>query len=169
MILIDLVGIVRLTTVANKDRTSNFLVKHDTHFGLQPSNDIQIGDVDNIIAIKLLLLVDGRRSGHSLQQLDDLILLHAALDVTLGASLVSSDVGNYRLDARKWRMLGLAQNIRNPLHPTRDHLGAVGNGLRIREEELDIIDAVITSVREERLLERAETRSVAHDLLELAV
>lgn len=59
VLLVDLVIRRGQPTVTDQDCTGNFLVQHQSHFRLQLCHDVKVGDVDNVIAVELLLLVHG--------------------------------------------------------------------------------------------------------------
>ena len=167
--LVDLVLVVHLAAVADQDRASDFLVQHEAHLGLQPGNDVERRDVDDVITVQLLLLVDGGGPGLALGDAEELLLLHVALDVTLRSGGVEGDVGRQRLDARERRLPGTRQNGGDPLHLPRDELGRAVERLGVREQQVDVVDAVGTGVLEERLPERAALLRVDHDGLHLRV
>ena len=99
--LVDLVVVGSETAVTEEHRASDLLVEHHAHLGLDPSDDVEIGDVLDVITVELLLLVDGRRGGDALEQAEDLFLLQLTLDVTASTSLVLGDVGEDGLHARE--------------------------------------------------------------------
>src|SRR5699024_721146 len=72
--LVDLVLVLDVAAIANQDRASDLLVEHDAHLSPQPGNDVHGGDVDDVIAVELLLLVDGGRGGLALCQPEELLL-----------------------------------------------------------------------------------------------
>ena len=43
-------------------------------------------------------------------------------------------------------MLGLAEDLVDPLHTTRDELGGRGECLRVREQHLDLVNAVLVTL-----------------------
>ena len=92
--VLDLVRVNDRAPIAKKDRASNFLLKHKAHFALQPDDNIQVGDVEDVIPIQLLLLVDRGGAGGPLQKVEDLLNLERPGDVALGPSLVRSNVSN---------------------------------------------------------------------------
>ena len=168
-LLVDLVIAGSISTVADEDGSGELLVQHEAHLSLEPGHDIQIGNIDHVIAIELLLLVDGRRLGDSLEQLDDLVLLQVALHVTASTSLVGGDVGHDGLDPGEGRVLSPGKNGRNPLGATRKHLGAVRQDLGVREENIDVVEAIGISMSQDGLLEGADLLSVVDDSLNLGV
>ena len=64
--VLDLVLVVRLTTVADEDRARELLLEHEPHLALQPGHDVEVRDVDDVVTVELLLLVDRGRGGGSL-------------------------------------------------------------------------------------------------------
>ena len=97
VIFLDLVLSNSGSAIADQDRTTKFLIQHDTHLTTKPSNYVEIGDVENVITIQLLLLIDGLRIGCSSQKSDNFLDLLLALSVTLCSSLIGSDVSEYAL------------------------------------------------------------------------
>jgi hypothetical protein len=51
-LLVDLVLVRDVTTVADENRTRDFLVQHETHLGLEPHDDVEVGDVHDVIAVQ---------------------------------------------------------------------------------------------------------------------
>ena len=99
MLLVDLVLGGNIAAVTDEDGSSELLVEHTAHLALHPGDDIEVGNIDDVVAVELLLLVDGGRGGDALEELEDLLLLQVALDVTTGTSLVSRNIGSQGLDA----------------------------------------------------------------------
>ena len=168
-LLVDLVLAGLVPTVADEDGSRELLVKHDTHLSLEPGDNVKIGDIDDIVAIELLLLVDGRRIGGPLEELDDLLLLKVTGHVTSSSSLIRRNIGNHGLDAGEGGMLGAREDGRNPLSTTRDHLRRVRQGLGIREENVDVLEAVLIGVSQEGLLKGANLLGVVDDGLHVSM
>ena len=143
VVFLDLVVGGGRTAVGHQDRTGDFLVEHHAHLTLEPGDDVEIDDVDDVIAIELLLLVDGLRRGGTLEQGEDFFLLQLTLHVTLGTGLVGSDVGEHRLDAGERNMMDIRHNTGDPGHAALDELRLTGNISVIREQVLDVLDAVV--------------------------
>ena len=74
MILGDLIIRTGVTTIGIQNRTSELLVQLDAHRLTKQSSIIEVGDVEDIIAIRLLLDIDGLRGGFTGQGLDDCFL-----------------------------------------------------------------------------------------------
>jgi hypothetical protein len=62
-VLVDLVLVVDLATVADQDRPRDLLVQHQPHLALEPGDDVEVRDVDDVVTVQLLLLVDRGGSG----------------------------------------------------------------------------------------------------------
>ena len=139
---LDLVGGKCSATIADKDSASDFLIEHETHLGLDPSNDIKVGNIDNIVAVKLLKLVDRLRADLSTKSLDNLFYLLIALDVTTSACFVGGDINSHGLDLAERGLMNRRENAGNPLHTTRDRLRNGINSLDLREQGLDVGDTV---------------------------
>ena len=158
------------TTVANQNGTSNFLIQHHTHLTLNPSNNIEIGDIDNIITIQLLLLVDGGGSGGTLQQSEDFFLLQVTLDVTLCTSLILGNISEHGLNAGEGSVVNAINHARNPVRITLDELGRGIHGLRLGEQSIDCVDAIGSySMSQEGLLQTASTLSIGENLLHIGM
>ena len=158
------------TTVANQNGTSNFLIQHHTHLTLNPSNNIEIGDIDNIITIQLLLLVDGGGSGGTLQQGEDFFLLQVTLDVTLCTSLILGNISEHGLNAGEGSVVNAINHACNPVHITLDELRRGIHRLRLREQSIDRVDAIGSySMSQEGLLQTASALSIGENLLHIGV
>ena len=167
--VLDLVGVDDRAAVAKKDRASNFLLEHKAHFALQPDNNIQVGDVEDVIPIQLLLLVDRGGAGGPLQKVEDLLNLERPGDVTLGPGLICRDVSNNRLHSSERALANGAHDLANPRGIALEHLRGVGERLCIREEAIDVIDTIGPSVGEERFLERTHLLGLGNDVHESIV
>ena len=144
-LVIDAVGISDLATIADEDSSSDFLVELALHLVLEPRNDVEVGNVDDVVAIELLLLVDrrgGRRTG---QKLDDLFgLLLGLLRVALGSGFIVADVREDRLNAGEGRVLGSIHDDRNPRLIAVESDGLIRDALGIGEEVTDVLNTVIS-------------------------
>lgn len=162
-LLVDLVLVRDVTTVADENRTRDFLVQHETHLGLEPHDDVEVGDVHDVIAVQRLLLVDGGRGRDALRDREELFLLQGAGDVTLGSGLVAGDVRPQRLDAGERALAGAAEKGVDPLHPATEELRLVAERLGVGEQGADVLDAVLKTVRLDGGLHRTETLGVLDD------
>ena len=161
----DLLRIGAGAAVADQDGAGDFLVQHHAHFLLHPGHDVEVGDIDDIVAIELLQLVHGLRSRHTAQGCDLLLDLLAALDVTLGAGLLLRQVDGGRLDAGERALLHAVENDGDPLHAANDLVRLAVDGLGFGEQDLDIRDAVL----QRGFLEAAVTGCVGEDGLDVRV
>jgi hypothetical protein len=143
VLLVDLVIVGDIPTVTDESRTSDLLVQHDSHLGLEPGHHVEVGDVDHVVTIELLLLVHGGRSRGPLGDPEELFLLQVALDVTLGTSLLGRDVGVDGLDPAERGLASSAEEPSNPLSPTLEVLRDIVDRDSIREQDIDILDAVL--------------------------
>ena len=163
----DLGLIGDITTIANEDRTRDFLVQHDAHLLLQPCDDVEARDVDNIIAIELLLLVHGLRRGDTLEDIEDLIdltLVVVSIErIASSTSLVGGDISIHRLDAGERNVLGVVEHSIHPLGATTVEIRRVADCLRIREENIDVRDAIVLRVADHRIGETTVAASVGED------
>ena len=139
---IDLVIRVGGTAVADQIGAGQFLVQHDAHLGLDPGYDVEVGDVDDVIAVQLLLLVNGLGRGSALQSAEDLLLLLVALDVTLCAGLVLGDVREHGLDTAERSAVHAGHDLLHPAHLPLDPLGRRVHALGLGEQHAGIVEAI---------------------------
>ena len=151
MIFRDLVVVGGKTTVANQDCTSDFLVQHHAHFALDPSDYIEIGNINLIVAIDLLLLVNGLRAGGTLEQGEYFFLLHVALDVTLRTRFVFCDVGECGTNAAKRCVANAAHNLGDPVSVALDPLRGVVQFMIFREQPFNAINTIVFSMSQEAI------------------
>src|SRR5688572_6925757 len=168
MLLVDLVFVVSIATVTDQSCTSDFLFEHEAHLGLEPSNEIELINVENIITIELLLLVNGLRGRDTPRNLEELLLLQSSLDVTLGTSLFEREVRPVSLDPSKRALANRAQEWSDPLGVALVPFGSCTvDGDRIREQRLDVGDTMLQVLfrpyLEGRLECLAGTLGVLHD------
>src|SRR5690606_36955930 len=147
----------------------DLLVEHEPHLLPDPVHNVEVRDVDDVIAVELLLLVDRSRSGLSTRDLEELLLLHVTLDVALGSGLLVGKVSGAGLETGERKVTCAVQNRGHPLHPASDPLGSVVDLSRIREERLDVRDAVLLGVSENGLLPRTTLLRVSGDVKQLRV
>ena len=155
VLLVDLILVRGVTTVANEDGAGQFLIEHDAHLALEPSDHVKVGDVDQIVTVELLLLVDGRRGGDPLGETEELFTLHVSGDVTLCSGLILGDVCVKGLDPAEGALVRLAEQVVDPLHATREELRSVLGRNCVREEEVNTLNAVREHVTLDGLLEGA--------------
>ena len=168
-VLLDLVLGGGLTTITNEDSSTELLLKHDLHLTADVGDDIKVSDVQNVIPIQPLLLIDGGRRGDTLQQREDLVFLLIALNVTPGTGLVGRDVGEAGANAGEGGVLSSTDDGVNPIGLALDELRLVPQILGLREEGLDLLDAVGVGVCQDGLLQGAAGASVLEDGLDLGV
>ena len=167
--LIDLILRRRRTAIANHVSTSKFLVKHESHLALHKLNNVEIGDVKNIIAIKLLLLIHSGRGSLALSNREELLDLLITLNITLSPRIVRGDISNRRTDISKRRMSCRAKDISYPTHLTRNELRRRSNGLSIREQNINICNSIGGGMPNNRLLKRTKDRNIIHRIRKQAV
>ena len=167
--VLDLVLMINCTAVPDEDGAGKLLVKHETHLTLEPRHNIKVSDVDHVVTIELLLLVDGRGRGGPLLDTEELFLLHRALDVTLCTGLIQRQVSAEGLDPRERALADPAQHRLDPLGTTLIELGNRGQSLGIREQNVNVIDAVRKSELFHSVLEGTTLGSVSHDALDIGV
>ena len=168
--LLDLVGVGHLTAVANQDGACELLLEGQAKVLLHPGNDVERGDVEDIVTVNLRLVVNGRRLGLSVGDLVDDVLLTAGLDVTLGPQVVSGQVGPLGLDTGERRVLGPLENLGNPRVLAHDALGLRVQVGGVREQQLRVLDTVVRGVSQDSGAERhAGLTSLSEDLLLISV
>ena len=157
---IDSIGVADCSTITYENLTSDFLLKHASHFHLKPCYHIEVCDIENIVSVKSLLLIDSCRFNVSLKQAKLLVGLFGALDVTLSSCLVLCDISKHCLNAAERSMLNAIHYLLDPSIRSLDKLGGICKGLVIREELLNLSN----TMRKEVLLNRVY--SAAGSLLE---
>src|SRR6478735_10490205 len=135
-------------TVTEEGRASELLVQLAAHLDLHPRHDVEVGDVDDVLTVELLALVDPRRSGRPAEHREDLVDLLVGLDVTPGPGLVRGDVRVRGLDAGERRVGGPGEELLHPVLPAVDELRGVHQRTSVREEDLDVADAVVVGVHQ---------------------
>ena len=153
ILLVDLVVTRGQTTITNQNGASNFLIQHHPHLRLQPSHNIEISDIDHVVTIQLLLLVNRSRSSGTLQQAEHFLLLQFTLHVTPSTSLVLSNICKHRLNTRERGMMNAIHNSIHPTHVALNELRRVIQALSLREQVIDVVDAIVASMSQERLLQ----------------
>ena len=151
-VLLDLVLRGSLTTIADEDGPTELLLEHDLHLTANVGDDIKVSDVEDVVPIQPLLLIDGGRRGDTLQQREDLVFLLIALNVTPGTGLVGSDVSEAGANAGEGGVLSSTDDGVNPIGLALDELRLVPQILGLREEGLDLLDAVSVGVGQDGLL-----------------
>src|SRR5690606_27599492 len=167
--VLALVLVSSRTTITDEDSASKLLLKHEADLPRQPCDNVEVRDVDGVITVELRLLVEGRRTGRATAEADDPFLLQITPNVTLRTGLLSRQVSNDRLNLREGGALRSVEDVTNPLNLTSKELGLVGHRLGIGEQQLDVSDAIVLGVSEERVLERSHTDTVVDDSLDLRV
>ena len=147
------------TTIANQSRTSNFFVQHHAHLGLQHCGNVEIGNIKHVIPIHLLLLVDGRGTGRTLQKSEDFFLLHVTLNVALGASFIFGNISIDGLNAGERSVSSTVHDNTHPVHVPRNKINVVGSGASIGEE----IFHVLNTMSQRALLQGAILLNVVKD------
>ena len=131
------------STITNKDSSCDFLIKHDSHLTTDPRNNVEICDINDIITIKLLLLIDGLWSSCSLQECEYFLSLSITLNITLSSCLISCDVSEYRLNSAKRCVLCSVHYNGNPICGSLDPIRGIVEGLCLGEQETRIIYTII--------------------------
>ena len=151
------------TTVAYENCTSDFLVKHHTHLSLKPRDYIEIGDVNHIIPIELLLLINSRRSGSTLKQREYFFLLKLTLHVTLCTSLVLSNICKCRLNTRERSVTYRAHYTGYPTSITLNELRRVVKSLSFGEQPVNALNTIFLRMGKETFLKRTITLTISNN------
>ena len=163
--------------VADEDITGHLLADHDLHLIPQEVDHVEIGDVDLVVTIKTLLLVDRLRGGHALVDLEHLV--HLALVVlavkrkALRTGLVLGQIRVRGLDTGERGVTGAVEHDVDPVGVALVQVRLVADLTRIREEHLDVLDAVgLTGVLHPLLgivAERAVVLGLGQEFLHVVV
>ena len=140
--LIDLVLRGCQTAITQQVCQSQLTVQLQAHLLLQPCHNVKAGNVDHIVAIQLLLLVDGGGAGGAAQQAKDLFLLEVALDVTLGASILLGQVSKHALETAERDVVDSAHDHAHPVVGLVDDAGRGVQQVILGEQVVDVVDAV---------------------------
>ena len=163
ILLIDLIIARRKTTITNKNRSGDFLIEHHSHLRLEPSDNIEISNIYNIVSIELLLLINGRRSSCSLKQREYFFLLKIALNITLGPSVILGNVCKHGLNPGERSMVYTVHNYRHPTHFTLNKLRRIIKSLGFREQSANFLNTIVFCMSKKTLLERAVTLSIINN------
>ncbi len=160
---VDLIIAGRKTTIAYENCTSDFLVEHHTHLSLKPRDYIEIGDVNHIIPIELLLLINSSGSGGTLKQREYFFLLKLTLHVTLCTSLVLSNIRKCRLNTRERSVTYRAHYTGYPTSITLNELGRVVKSLSFGEQPVNALNTIFLRMGKETFLKRTITLTISNN------
>ena len=90
-VFINLISVAIRTTVAEDICTSLLLIELDVHLRLNPRDDVEVC-IDDILSVKLLLLIDHAARYNSLQELEYFFLLVLTLDITLCTGIIAGNI-----------------------------------------------------------------------------
>ena len=142
VILRDLVVIRCKSAVADKTCSRDFLVQLASHLALDPSDNVEVNNVDRVISVHLLFLVDGLRVSSSLQKAEDLFFLRVALQVTSSSGLLAGKICELGLDAGERKVMSAVQKYGYPASVSLDPFRRSVQGLILREEHIRITEAI---------------------------
>ena len=154
------------TTVAEENCTGNFLIKHHSHFTLKPSDNIQTGNIDNVVTIHFLFLINGCRVNSSLKKSKHFFFLKLAFHITFSSCLVFTQISKDHLDTAERRMM---YSVHNGVYPS---VGLSFNKLRcftvyrlmLGEEHVNLIHTVFYCMRKEAFLKTSITLTITDNL-----
>ena len=152
---VDIVRGLDIAVVTKQNCRSNFLMEHQQHLGLDPSHGVEGGDVQHVVPVHLLALIHRGRTGGAVLQLEELVLLHCALDITLSSGFILGDVCVYRTNPSKRSTGDAIHHAIDPLCPTLNELRLVLEVLSLREQKVDVGDTELVRVEQHGFLERA--------------
>ena len=139
----NLIVVGTLTAITDQAGAGDFLVKLATHLALDPGDDIEVGDVDDIVAVELLFLINSLRIGRALQQREDLLLFKVALNVTLGTGGILGQIRKLALDAAERSTVNIGEELGNPVCRAADPLRRIIQVAKFGEQHLHIIQAIL--------------------------
>ena len=165
MSLIDLICIAFLTAITDQDCLCDLLVQQHTHGIVLVANNIEIGDIDNVITMQCILDVDRLRIGCSAHQLDVCAEgLLIALLVSQCIQILSSYVCLTSTDTADRALAGLLHNSSNPAHVSGKLLRCSRvYVLVLRKQSLDLVDTVcqgifvLLAINADRILQCTDT------------
>ena len=122
LVFADLVRIVNLAAVTEQDSACDFLIQGDSHFLPHPSDNVDSGDVDDVVTVNLLFLVHGGWLSGSLSHGPEHFLLQVATDVATSTSLFVGHVEVAHLQAGERTLGDARENVVYPFLGTTDCL-----------------------------------------------
>ena len=148
MLLRDLVLIRLVAAVADHDGSSDLFQQGLAHHAILILDHIEIGDVDDVIAVHGVGDVDGLRISGALHQLhvagSNLLL---AFLVTMRADVIAAGVHVAGTDTADGALVDLVHDHIDPALVAGDELRSAGAQILIlREQGLDVVDAVLKSI-----------------------
>src|SRR5699024_11906938 len=114
LIFANLVRIVNLAAVTEQNSTCDSLIQGDSHFLPRPSDNVDSGDVDDVVAVNLLFLVHGGWLSGSLSHGPEHFLLQVAADVATSPSLFVGHVEVAHLQAGERTLGDAGENAVDP-------------------------------------------------------
>ena len=149
MILRDLISIGVLAAIANKSRQSDVLFKIALHDVSLICNNVEVGDVNNIITMNSITTVYGLGIGgaHKHLYVSGNGLLRFAILIALCANLFSTSINLLSANTRNGALMSLSQNLVNPTSITLDQLRCARmNILKVREQTIDVVESMRQSI-----------------------
>ena len=145
MLLLDLHLVPLFTAVADHDGSGDFLIQVLPHHAILVLHHIEIGDVDDVVPVQGILAVNGLGVGGALDQLHVAgSLLQVALAVAVGAQVAATSIHLTGADAADGALVGLLHDYAHPALVTLKQFRiARAQILIVREESLDVVDAVL--------------------------
>ena len=137
MILGDLIGAQIFAAVANKSSQSDLFLKRILHNIALIVNNVEIGNIDNIVTMQGIAIVDGLRIGSTHQDLE--ITRDGLLGLTFGIALrtdiLSTCIDLASTDARNGALTCLLHNGADPRMVALNKLGSARLGVLIIGEQ----------------------------------
>ena len=142
MIFRDLVVIGCKSAIADKACSCDFLIQLASHLALDPSDNVEVNDINGVVSVHLLFLVDGLRISGSLQEAEDLLFLGVAFEVTSRSRLLAGKICELGLNTGERKVMSAVQEYRYPAGVSLDPFRRSIQGLILREEHIGITETV---------------------------
>ena len=146
--IINLLFVARLSAVANHDRSSKFLIQSHAHYTILIINNIEIGDINDIVSLEFVLNINSLRIGRTIKkgQISNKALFLSLL-VALTSDISASSICLTGANTANGALMSLSKNTIDPGLISGNKLGCARLYILIlREQSLDAINSVLQSV-----------------------
>ena len=151
MLLLNLVIAAGVTAVTNQDSACQFLVQLTAHLVLDPCNNIEIGNVQNIVTVQFLLLINGLGVSGTFCQGNNLFCLLLTLGIASCTCFFRSNVSKTGLYTAKRQVLNTVHNLANPGLVAVNKFGRVVQFLVFWEQSINPVNPIICLVAQKVL------------------
>ena len=156
ILLIDLIWAAGRSTITKQDSPCDFLVEHNSHLSPEPAYNVYCCSIDDVLPVKLLLLINCCRSCFSLSKAEELFHLLISLNVASCSGFIFGNISKQSLNSREWEMLCSIHYCGYPSILSLDELRMIIDSLCIREEQFNVADTIISlSMSKECITERS--------------